>query len=390
MQPSDPVSEIVIVGAGLAGLIQARALQKRGFDPLLVDPRPEDVVRRTNGDQRATALTPASVERLGLPAAWLAEHGQQIGQMVVDGGLLEPLEPGEALHLESGAWVVFNDDLRRFLLDDMQLKGAFGAAVEGSDGVAGARVLRLANGQAMLARLVIAADGKQSNLRRREGIQRHLRDFQQTALTGVIEHSAPHEGRALQRFLHGGTLAFLPLQDGDRGHRSSFIWVEPSRTAKALFALEPAILAERMQARLGPVLGTLSPPQDADWGAFPLTAHHCDTLIADRLALIGEAAHSLHPLAGQGLNLSIKDAEALTDALVAQRRAGLDVGDLEGLRDYERARRADTARLTSVTTALHDVFDRGPAPIRAIATAGLKAIDRVAPLKAFLERQANR
>ena len=390
MQPSDPVSEIVIVGAGLAGLIQARALQKRGFDPLLVDPRPEDVVRRTNGDQRATALTPASVERLGLPAAWLAEHGQQIGQMVVDGGLLEPLEPGEALHLESGAWVVFNDDLRRFLLDDMQLKGAFGAAVEGSDGVAGARVLRLANGQAMPARLVIAADGKQSNLRRREGIQRHLRDFQQTALTGVIEHSAPHEGRALQRFLHGGTLAFLPLQDGDRGHRSSFIWVEPSRTANALFALDPTILAERMQARLGPVLGTLSAPQDTDWGAFPLTAHHCDTLIADRLALIGEAAHSLHPLAGQGLNLSIKDAEALTDALVAQRRAGLDVGDLEGLRDYERARRADTARLTSVTTALHDVFDRGPAPIRAIATAGLKAIDRVAPLKAFLERQANR
>ena len=325
-------------------------------------------------------------------ADWLEEQGARIDEMVVDGGLGEALQVDDSLRLKSGAWVVSNGALKDWLVGGSAaqepLAGRFGAGLVDHGLDAGARRLRLDDGTSLQARVLIAADGKNSVVRRTSAIRKHRRDFRQTALTGVIRHSLPHQNRAFQRFLQGSTLAFLPLPG--RTDQSSFIWVEPSRGAEALFALPPAVLAERMQARFGTALGDFSPPEGAQWGLYPLTAHHCDTIIGDRLALIGEAAHSLHPLAGQGLNLSIKDAQALTQALVAQRRAGLDLGDGEGLRAYERARRGDTARLMGLTTTLHDVFDRGPAPVRALAAAGLRAVDRFGPLKSFLEQQANR
>ena len=380
--------DIVLVGAGLAGLAQFRLLRQAGFSPVLVDARPLEAVLRENQDQRATALTQTSIDILGLTPEWLAEHGSKISEMVVDGGLRDKLSGDESLHLISGAWVVPNAALKDWLLQGQELAGHFGAGLADHGLEDGSRQVVLTDGVSLGARLLIAADGKGSVVRRVSGIQKHVRSFRQTALTGVINHSEPHQNRAFQRFLPGGTLAFLPLPG--QSHQSSFIWVEPTTKATDFFQLEPAVLAECMQARFGDVLGDLTASEGVQWGQYPLEAHHCDTVIGDRLALMGEAAHSMHPLAGQGLNMSIKDAEALTQALVAQRRAGLDLGDIEGLRDYERARRADTARLTSVTTALHDVFDKGPAPVRALAGAGLKAVERIKPLKSFLEREANR
>ena len=388
MQHSDPVREIVIVGAGLAGLIQARALAAKGFSPHVVDPRSATALRQSNADTRATALTPRSIELLGLPDAWLQTHGQRISEMVVDGGLTTGLDPAKALHLDSGAWVVFNRDLVAFLLDGLDLQGTFGHAVVQSSRAGAHRVLHLDQQKSLRASLVIAADGKNSQLRRDEDIQRHERDFRQTALTGRIEHSQLHHGRAFQRFLPGGTLAFLPLAGAEQA--SSFIWVEPSAKAKGLFTLSADCLAGRMQARFGDTLGTLSARVDSDWGQFPLRAHHCNTIIGERLALIGEAAHSMHPLAGQGLNMTIKDVDALTAVLVDQRRHGLDLGDLQGLTVYQRDRRAETARFTALTTGLHEVLDRGPAPVRALAATGLQLIDRLGPVKALLRGEANR
>ena len=390
MSQPETVQDIAIVGAGLAGLIQFRALQAQGFKPFLLDPRPEQALTPSNVDTRSTALTAHAVDVLGLPTDWLNAHGQQIVEMVVDGGLGPSLRPETALHLESGAWVVANGDLNRFLLDQVQLQGAFGQAVVSSEIDGGLRILALADGTTVAARMVIAADGRNSQIRRNADIQAHVRDFKQTALTGRIEHSQPHQGRAFQRFLPGGTLAFLPLTGAENA--SSFIWVEPSTTAKGLFALSPTILAERMQARFGDALGDLRAPSEpaAVWGQFPLRAHHCEAIIGERLALIGEAAHSMHPLAGQGLNMTIKDVAALTDVLVDQRRHGLDLGDVQALQDYQRARRVETARFTALTTGLHDLLDRGPAPVRGLAAAGLEMIERLPPIKAFLRREADR
>lgn len=391
---STPTHDLIIVGAGLAGLIQYHLLKQAGFAPLLVDGRSLDAVLKGNEDRRSTALTALSVETLDLPLDWLEAEGSRIEEMLVDGGLSAALQSDESLRLKSGAWVVPNAALKAWLVEGLAeglaegLDGHFGAGLVDHRLEGGRRRVSLDDGTSLDARLLIAADGKASAVRRGSGIQKHVRDFQQRALTGVIAHSQPHGNRAFQRFLPGGTLAFLPLPG--QSHQSSFIWVEPRTRALDFFALPPAVLAERMQARFGDALGVLTAPEEALWGQYPLTAHHCDTIVGERLALMGEAAHSLHPLAGQGLNLSIKDAQALTAALVAQRRAGLDLGDAEGLRAYERARRGDTARLTGLTTALHDVFDRGPAPVRALAAAGLRVVDRMAPLKAFLERQANR
>ena len=139
-------------------------------------------------------------------------------------------------------------------------------------------------------------------------------------------------------------------------------------------------------------MGDLRPPAEAEpvWGQFPLRAHHCETIIGERLALIGEAAHSMHPLAGQGLNMTVKDVAALTAVLVDQRRYGLDLGDAQALQDYQRARRVDTARFTALTTGLHDLLDRGPAPVRALAASGMALIERLPPIKAFLRREADR
>jgi len=386
------VQEIVIVGAGLAGLIQYRALQSRGFKPFLIDPRPQHALGLSNADTRSTALTPRAVGLLGLSDDWLREHGQQITEMVVDGGLSPALRREASLNLDSGAWVVFNRDLTQFLLDTTDIQGRFEQAVVGSAVEGGQRIVRLNDGHQIGARVVIAADGKNSQLRRAEDIQSHQRDFHQTALTGRIKHTALHQGRAFQRFLPGGTLAFLPLRsdDKDGNHASSFIWVEPTSKAKGLFSLSPDTLVERMQVRFGDALGTLSAPQDPAWGQFPLRAHHCETIVGERLALIGEAAHAMHPLAGQGLNMTIKDAAALTEVLVAQRRLGLDGGDGQALLDYQRERRADTARITALTTGLHDVLDRSPAPVRALAASGLEMIERFPPIKALLRREADR
>ena len=121
-----------------------------------------------------------------------------------------------------------------------------------------------------------------------------------------------------------------------------------------------------------------------------MRAHHCETIVGERLALIGEAAHAMHPLAGQGLNMTIKDAAALTEVLVAQRRLGLDGGDGQALLDYQRERRADTARITALTTGLHDVLDCSPAPVRGLAASGLEMIERFPPIKALLRREADR
>ena len=390
MSQSESVQEIVIVGAGLAGLIQFRALQSRGFKPFLIDPRPQHAFGLSNADTRSTALTPKTIGLLGLPDDWLHQYGQRISEMVVDGGLSSALQPDASLHLDSGSWVVFNRDLTRFLLDEIEIQGAFEQSVVGSALEGGQRIVTLADGTNIGARLVIAADGKNSQLRRAEDIQSHQRDFHQTALTGRIKHSASHQGRAFQRFLPGGTLAFLPLHSMDGEHASSFIWVEPTAKAKTLFTLSPGILTERMQARFGEALGTLQAPSDPAWGQFALRAHHCETIVGERLALIGEAAHSMHPLAGQGLNMTIKDAAALTNVLIDQRRFGLDGGDGQALLDYQRERRADTARFTALTTGLHDVLDRSPAPFRALAASGLEMIERFPPVKALLRREADR
>lgn len=389
MSLPETVHDVAIVGAGLAGLIQARALQARGFTPFVVDPRTDAALRQSNADTRSTALTPSAIERLGLSPDWLRAHGQQISEMVVDGGLEPALNPVDSLRLDSGAWVVFNRDLTRLLLNEIALRGVLGHAVQDSRIEGAHRVLELDNQQTVKARLVIAADGRNSQIRRREDIQRHVRDFRQTALTGRIDHAEPHQGRAFQRFLPGGTLALLPM--AGTGYSSSFIWVEPTAKASGLFTLPPTILAERLRARFGDALGTLSAPaEDPDWGQFPLRAHHCETIVGERLALIGEAAHSMHPLAGQGLNMTIKDAASLASVLTDLRRHGLDVGDGQGLETYQRDRRADTARITALTTGLHDVFDRGPAPIRALAAVGMQLTNRFAPLKALLRQEANR
>jgi 2-octaprenyl-6-methoxyphenol hydroxylase len=270
--------------------------------------------------------------------------------------------------------VVSNADLFAFLAGNTGLDGSFGQGVTGSTVQAGQRRLEMVGGDAVGARLVIAADGRNSTLRREDGIQRQQQDFGQIALTGVIRHEAPHEGRAFQRFLRGGTFALLPLpaDDGGEGYASSFIWVE------------------RMQSRFGDALGRLSKTDNEDWAQFPLLAHSCDRIIGERLALIGEAAHSIHPLAGQGLNLSIKDAAALTEALVEQRRFGLDPGDAQALERYQRARRSETARMSSLTTGLNGLFSRPGGPMRAAAAVGLRALDRMGPLKALLEREARR
>lgn len=398
------VHDIIVVGAGLAGLIQTRMLQRLGLRVHLVDPRERSALLAPSNDRRASTLTPASVALLELPQSWLVSRGQRIETMVVDAGVGPQLTDSEALRLESGAWVVSNSELAAFLVEDIDLDGVrgdghFGQAVTASATTPGRRLISCADGSELSARLVIAADGRHSILRRADKIQQQVQDFRQTALTGIIHHEAPHEGRAFQRFLRRGTFALLPLP-GD-GHSSSFIWVEPSASAstrtsasrrkgEGLFSLEAAILIERMQARIGDTLGRLSKTGNEDWGQFPLFSHSCDRITGERLALIGEAAHSIHPLAGQGLNLSIKDAAALTSVIVEQRRHGLDHGDAQALERYQRARRAETTRMAGLTAGLNALFTQSDGPLRAVAAVGLRTLDRIGPLKAVLEREARR
>jgi 2-octaprenyl-6-methoxyphenol hydroxylase len=379
--------DIVIVGGGHVGLTLALALGRSapGIKVALVDRRPLSVPK----DNRASAIA-AGVrhifEALGVWQEMEARSQPMSAMHITDSGTGDLARPlflqfgGEVAPGEAFAHMVPNQASAAALL-----KGADGlfemiAPAEISDwsGEGALASLSLTDGRVLSAPLIIAADGAQSGLRSRAGIGTIGHDYGQTGLVATIGHQLPHNGVAYEHFRPSGPFASLPLP----GNRSSLVWTEKTENAPRFLAMNPQDLALEIEAVMGSTLGSVT-LEDKLMG-FPLRLQLAKSFIGPRLALVGDAAHVVHPIAGQGLNLGLKDVAALAEVVVEAMRLGLDHGGADILERYQSWRRLDTTSMAAVTDGMNRLFSNDAAPIRAIRDFGLGLVDRAVPVKAAL------
>jgi 2-octaprenyl-6-methoxyphenol hydroxylase len=242
--------------------------------------------------------------------------------------------------------------------------------------------LGLSNGRALRARLVVAADGARSKLCRLADIAIIGWDYDQAGIVATVAHERDHEGRAEQHFLPAGPFAILPLP----GRQSSIVWNERRAEARALLALEPEDLTRQLERRFTPKLGEISLASRVQ--AFPFRFQIARRFVAGRLALVGDAAHVVHPVAGQGLNLGLRDVAALAETIVGEMRLGLDPGAPGPLAAYQRQRRFDVAASGLGLDALNRLFSNDSAPLRFVRDLGLRIVDRAPMLKDILIAEA--
>ncbi|HQR57365.1 MAG TPA: FAD-dependent monooxygenase [Burkholderiaceae bacterium] len=382
--------DVAVVGAGVAGLATALGLAQQGQKVSLVGPRARMQVHSDSApfDSRIYAVAPATVDLLEQLSVWKRVDDARctpVERMRVFGDRGNELTfDAYGATVERLATIVEESELLRVLdaACDFQpaitrVDAAFDSyAIEGDS----ARV-RLGDGARLEARLLIGADGAQSAVRAAAGLSASVTDYRQTAVVTNLACERAHLNTAWQWFTDEGVVALLPLP----GNHVSLVWSAPTSLAQELAALEPAALASRVTDRSAAALGALSPAGPAQ--GFPLRLVVVSRLVAPRVALVGDAAHVVHPLAGQGLNLGLQDVGALLE-VIRGREAFRDIGDTVLLRRYERNRAEPIALMRATTDGLARLFGMDDALARFIRNAGLTAVDRVGPLKNLLVRQA--
>ncbi|MGF1610261.1 MAG: FAD-dependent monooxygenase, partial [Kiloniellales bacterium] len=364
--------EVLIVGGGLVGLTLGVALASAGIETVVVD---REDPARTQGeafDGRASAIARGPQQALAALGIWpdLAARAQPILEIrVSDGQVGRPASP-LFLHYDRAevdglplGYMLENRDIRRALYAAVgrqaRLRLVAPASVAQVERGAVWAQARLEGGARLRARLVVAADGPASPLRRTAGIAVTAWDYRQVGLVATVAHAEPHLGVAHEHFLPSGPFAMLPLIDGpdDAGrsvHRSSIVWTERPDVAAAMLRLEADCFAAEMTRRFGDSLGRLA-LIGRRW-SYPLSLSYAQRVVDHRLALLGDAAHRIHPIAGQGLNLGLRDAAALAEVLAEAARRGEDIGDLAVLRRYQQWRRFDSTALAFSMDALNRLF----------------------------------
>lgn len=383
--------DIVIVGGGPVGLAMAVALTRsmKGLRVALLDRRPFSVPK----DQRASAIA-AGVRRIFVElGVWtaMAIGAEPVRQMkITDSGTGDISRPlflsfmGDVAPGEPFAHLVPNQLVAETLL------GALGDSVEiiapveitGFAADAAMARLSLADGRTISAPLVIASDGAQSALRNMAGIEVITHDYRQSGLVTTITHELDHEGTAYEHFRPAGPFASLPLP----GRRSSLVWTESSVRAAELKTWSQEAIAAEIEAVMGSSLGRVTLEEGLQ--AFPLRLQLAKSFVAPRLALIGDAAHVVHPVAGQGLNLGLKDVAALAEVVIDAIRLGQDHGAADVLERYQHWRRFDTALMAMVTDGMVRLFSNDAAPVRALRDFGMGVVDRLPPVKDLLIARA--
>lgn len=402
-------SDIIIVGGGLTGGLAALALASRDFTVQLIESQPLETITKIGFDGRTTAIAYASMRlfhRLGL---WddIAAFAEPIKDILVtdgrhqtrfrDGGLSTFHMHFDSSQLENDAplgWIVENHAIRTGLFQAIEKSSNVivhaPARREASTFESGNASVTLDDGTTLTASLILAADGKKSSLRNEAGIRTNQWQYEQTGLVATIAHTKPHDGFAQEYFLPGGPFAILPMttDDNHSSHpfRSSLVWTEKKSIADNILSLSDEHFKAEMANRFGPYLGdlTVAGPRFS----YPLTFHLSHEFIAPRLALLGDAARAIHPIAGQGFNLGIKDIAALTDVAEEARSVGLDIGSMSALQNYQQWRRFDSVSLALGTDFLNRLFSNNHAPIRLARDIGLGFVNHTKPLRQFFMRQA--
>ena len=386
--------DILVAGGGYVGLAVAAAIKQAAphLAVEVVEIAPEDAWRR---DPRASAIIAAASRMLDVLGAWQAilPDAQPIEKMVItDSQTGDPVRPvfltfdGETGAAgEPFAHMVPNVAMVGALLDACARFGVIvrnGVAVSGFTTGEASTEVTLSNGEKRSTRLLVACDGVRSKLRDMAGIK-HIRwEYGQSGIVTTVEHERPHNGVAEEHFLPAGPFAVLPL----KGNRSSLVWTERTPDADRLVAGDDFLFEEELERRFGQKLGSLR--VTGDKRAFPLGLTLARAFVAPRFALVGDAAHGIHPISGQGLNLGFKDVAALAETVVEADRLGLDIGSLAILERYQTWRRFDTFRMGVTTDVLNRLFSNDIGPVRLVRDLGLGLVDRMPALKSWFIGQA--
>ena len=401
-----PTSDVAacIVGAGPVGATLAATLAAAGLPTAVVDSAPLPPMALPDFDGRAYAIALTSkrlLEAAGIWARLPAAPGPIHRIRVADG---RPGEPASPLSLVFDAAEVSAEPFG-YMVEARSLRVALNAALPTLPNLrvfaparatverrAEGATVRLSTGEVLTARLVIAAEGRNSPLRREAGIRTTTLDYHQIGMVGAFAHELSHEGVALEQFLPNGPFAQLPLAGpGNFGtaafpHASAFVWADRTAIAKRMLALDDAAFGRELARRMGDSLGAIR-PIGRRW-SYPLSALLVDRWTDTRLALIGDAAHGVHPIAGQGLNLGFRDVAALAEEMITAWNGGADPGSPAVLARYQARRRPDTMLMLTGMHALERLFGNDFGPVRLARRLGIAAVDRIPGLKKAFARQA--
>lgn len=391
--------DIVICGGSFVGLALARALialTPGRFSIALIEQRAMEIARAGAFDGRSAAITASAKAMLDVIGVWphLAQNAQPIQRIeLTDSALDTPIRPallgldaGDAPDGQPTAYIVENAALRDALFSSLENSDAltfFAPDSVASFDVADDQVqVCLRSGVALSAKLLIAADGQNSELRQMEGIRTSVWRSDKMGIVATVGIERPHHGIARQHFLPAGPFAILPMT----GNRVSIVWTENADVARSVLAGDrDAILAE-ISRRFGGELGALNIISEPK--AYPLSMTLARDFVRPRFALAGDAAHALHWIAGQGLNHGLKDVAALAETLIEAARLGLDIGSLTVLKRYERWRRFDSTTSAFGAAAINKLFSNGNMALRMMRGTGLRTVDRIGPLKAMFMKEA--
>jgi 2-octaprenyl-6-methoxyphenol hydroxylase len=387
--------DAIVCGGGMVGLPLALALGRGGLNVALADALPPERILAPAFDGRVSALAYSAVRMLEALEVWphLKAHAQPIRQILVSDGAVGRASSPFSLHFD--AEEVGADSLGH-IAENRHIRAALHAAIAGeknitliapatvrSLAVEGAHITAtLSNGEEIKATLAIAADGRESELRAQMGIGVIGWSYPQIGIVATVHHAKPHGGVAYEHFLPSGPFAILPMT----GDRSSLVWTETKSKAPSLLALDEEGFNAEMAARFGAHLGETE-VAGGRW-SYPLNFHLARDYVRLRFALAGDCAHGIHPIAGQGLNLGLKDAAALAETVLNAARLGQDIGALDVLKRYERWRRFDSFTLAASTDALNRLFSNDIAPLRHLRDLGLGIADAIGPVRRFFMRHA--
>lgn len=379
-------ADVIILGGGLVGLALAAALDSSGLSAMVVDPADPELRKDAAFDGRTSAISSSSGRML--QAIGVADHYPEPGNPIREIRVADGLEPGaltfEAEPGEPLGVMHENRHLRAALRARAEagrnitlLWQSQAAAIDrGDHGV----TVRLNDGRELRAALLIVAEGRNSPTREAAGIRIARWKYDHSAIVSTLAHELPHDDVAYEIFYPGGPFALLPMQDlSDGRHRSAIVWSVPSADAPGWMSLSDEDFAAEARAAMGGFLGrvTLTAPRST----YPLGFHHAARITDRRLALVGDAAHAIHPIAGQGVNLGFRDAAALAEVLVDGARLGLDLGDAQLLARYQRWRGLDTFSVALATDSLTRLYGIPGRTASAVRRFGMGLVDRIGPLK---------
>ena len=397
-----PDVDVIIVGAGMAGATLALALNSGGVRCLLIDPQPFDVQLEPSFDGRACAIAFSAFRQWRVIGAGEAiePHAQRIEQILVTDGRA----PGAAARAPSASWLRFdsseisdrNDgEPLGYLVENRRIRAGLSQAVvdagitvlapgrvtkTDSDG-ARARV-HLQDGRVLTAPLVVGVDGRASKVRSDMGIETIGWGYGHVGVVATVGLEHDHGGVAYEHFLPAGPFAILPLTE----RRASLVWTETAEKGAALKAARPEVFLAHLKRRFGAFLGEISVlgPRFT----YPLTLQLAEAMIAPRVALLGDAAHGVHPIAGQGLNLGLKDVAALAEVLVDAARLGEDIGSEPVLARYARWRSVDNLTVALATDVFTRLFSNDNPVLRAARDAGMAVVNRIGPARRMFMTEA--